>query len=178
MECGVSIEDCNFISLLQKQSLRFELRERNSRTKLLGSRFRTSKLVGWVEIPWKNLLASPTLAINSWFPLIGANIGGGSQTQPSLHLAISICKMHLSVCALQFLVESVSQTPLANRTVKEIYDPEDMSCVTEFRGNFVNMSRRIKRLDMEARQCRGNYSEVQYEDDSCFYSTVESTAPF
>jgi len=80
LECAGSIGDCNVICELQKQFVRFELRERSSKIRVLGNMFRASKLVGWVEIAWKDLLASPTLSINDWFPLIPFNtiISGGS----------------------------------------------------------------------------------------------------
>jgi hypothetical protein len=76
LECGGNVDQVNAICELQKQSVRFELRERSSRVRVLGSMFRASKLVGWIEIPWKNLLASPTLSINNWFPLIIPTLGG------------------------------------------------------------------------------------------------------
>lgn len=78
---------------LQKQFVMFELRQRR-RFRILGiSMSRSSKVVGLVEIPWKDLLASPTLSISSWFPLVcndTSSIIGRLQVPPRLHLAISL----------------------------------------------------------------------------------------
>jgi len=147
LECGGSTEDANVISELQKQSVRFELRERSSRIKLLGSMFRASKLVGWVEIAWKDLLASPTLSINNWFPL--SSINGRSQLPPSLHLAISLKPLNL--------VDSVSQASKEHhQTDRELYDPQvRKSCSNEIRRSSVNVNRRIKRLERDDCRCGG-----------------------
>nr|ABK27082.1 unknown [Picea sitchensis] len=139
LDCGWSIENGNIICELQKQFVRFELRERSSRVRVLGSMFRASKLVGWIEIPWKKLLASPTLSI--WFPLIPINtsVSGGSQRPPSLHLAICLKPLDL--------VDSVSWP----RTEMEIYDPQ----VNEIRRNYLNLNRRIRRLERNDCRCGG-----------------------
>jgi len=145
LDCRGSIENGNIICELQKQFVRFELRERSRRTKVLGSIFRASKLVGWVEIAWKDLLASPTLSINNWFPLIPINtsVSGGSQRPPSLHLAICLKPLDL--------VDSVSWPPKEHRTEMEIYDPQ----VNEIRRNYLNLNRRIRRLERNDCRCGG-----------------------
>lgn len=142
--CGVSLEDCNVIFELQKQFVRFELRERSRGIRVLGNMFRASKLVGWVEIAWKDLLASPTLTINNWFPLIPIYtiISGGSQLPPSLHLAISIKP---SIKPL-ILVDSVSQTPKECSTEMGISDPQ----VNEIRRN-----RCVRSLERSHCRCGG-----------------------
>lgn len=88
LECRGSLSD------LQKQFLRFELRKR-SKTKIFGiSMDKSSEVVGWVEISWKDLLASHTSSVNSWFPLMCtsdiSHIISESPLPPSLHLAISL----------------------------------------------------------------------------------------
>ena len=136
LECGGIIDDMNVICELQKQFVRFELRQRSSKVKILGNMFRSSKVVGSVEIAWNDLLASPTLSINSWYPLIpAATIGGGSELPaPSLHLAISLQS-----------VDSVSQQ------APQEHDQEAMSCRNEMRRNYVN--RRIRRLERDDCGC-------------------------
>jgi hypothetical protein len=118
---------------LQKQFVRFELRQRSSKVKILGNMFKASKVVGWVEIPWKDLLASPTVSINSWYPLI-TTVGGGSELPPSLHLAISLKPLNS--------VDSASQPPQEH--------PADMGS-----RNFVNVNRRIRRLERDGHGCGG-----------------------
>lgn len=151
LECAGSIGDCNVICELQKQFVRFELRERSSRIRVLGNMFRASKLEGWVEIAWKDLLASPTLSINDWFPLIPFNtiISGGSQLPPSLHVAISIKPL--------ILVDSVSQPPKEYRTEMEIYDPQ----VNEIRRN-----RCIRRVERSNCRCGGKVCCTGIHGDS------------
>lgn len=141
LDCGAIIDDVNVISELQKQFVRFELRQRSSKVKILGNMFKASKVVGWVEIPWKDLLASPTVSINSWYPLI-TTVGGGSELPPSLHLAISLKPLNS--------VDSASQPPQEHRADMEIYDPEVMG-----RRNFVNVNRRIRRLERDGCGCGG-----------------------
>ena len=103
--------------------------------------FRSSKVVGSVEIAWNDLLASPTLSINRWYPLIpAATISGGSELlAPSLHLAISLKS-----------VDSVSQQ------APQEHDQEAMSCRNEMRKNYVNVNvnRRIRRLERDDCGCR------------------------
>ena len=103
--------------------------------------FRSSKVVGSVEIAWNDLLASPTLSINRWYPLIPtATISGGSELPaPSLHLAIS----------LKSVVDSVSQQ------APQEHDQEAMSCRNEMRRNYMNVNRRIKRLERSDCGCGG-----------------------
>lgn len=146
LECAGSIDDVNVISRLKKEFVRFELRERSTGIRVLGSMFRASKVVGLVEIAWKDLLESPTLSINNWFPLISSN-SGGSQLAPSLHLAISIKPLSS--------VDSVSQPAQEQYgTEKETYDPEfKKSCRNEIRRNYVN--RRIRRLERDDCRCGG-----------------------
>lgn len=88
LECRGSLCD------LQKEFVKFELRKR-SKTKIFGvSMDKSSKVVGWVEIAWKDLLASHTSSINSWFPLMcttdTSHIIRETPLPPSLHLAISL----------------------------------------------------------------------------------------
>lgn len=87
LECSGNL--CDF----QKQFVMFELRKR-SKSKILGiTRDKSSEVVGWVEIHWKDLLASRRSSINSWFPLMctdTSHIIRESPLQPSLHLAISL----------------------------------------------------------------------------------------
>lgn len=92
LECGGNIDDVNVISELQKQFVRFEVRKKSSG--VLGSMFRASELMGRFEIAWKDLLASHTSSINSWFPLMcttdTSHIIRETPLPPSLHLAISL----------------------------------------------------------------------------------------
>lgn len=87
LECTGSLSD------LQKQFLKFELRKR-SKTKIFGiSMDKSSEVVGWVEIAWKDLLASHASSINSWFPLMCTTDTShiiSESPLPSLHLAISL----------------------------------------------------------------------------------------
>jgi hypothetical protein len=157
LDCGGIIDDVNVISELQKQFVRFELRQRSSRIRVLGGMFRASKVVGWVEIAWKDLLASPTFSINNWFPLIPI-ISGGSQLPPSLHLAISLKPL----CS----VDSVSQPPQEHRTEMEIYDPEFiMSCRNEIRRN---VNRRIRRLERDGCGCGGKLCCQELHEEGIF----------
>jgi hypothetical protein len=68
LDCGGIIDDVNVISELQKQFVRFELRQRSSRIRVLGGMFRASKVVGWVEIAWKDLLDLPHSQSTTGFP--------------------------------------------------------------------------------------------------------------
>lgn len=146
LECGGIMDDVNVITELQKQFVRFELRERSGKVKVVGNMFRASKVVGWVEIPWKDLLASPTVSINSWYSLIPI-VRGGSELPPSLHLAISVKPLNL--------VDSASQLP----------QHQIMGSNNEIRRNFVNVNRRIRQLEREgcgSRSkvcCQGLYEE-------------------
>lgn len=160
LECGGIIDDMNVISELQKQFVRFELRQRSSKVKILGNMFRASKVVGWVDIPWKDLLASPTLSINSWYPLI-PTITGGSELPASLHLAISLKSM-----------DSVSQPPQEHRAYMEIYDPEITSCRNEMRRNYVNVNRRIRRVERDGCGCRGKLCCQGLHEEGIFAGVV------
>ena len=146
------MNDNNVISELQKQFVRFELRKRSSKVKILKNMFRSSKVVGSVEIAWKDLLASPMLSINRWYPLIlAATISGGSELPaPSLHLAIS----------LKSVVDSVSQQ------APQEHDQEAMSCRNEMRRNYVN--RRIRRLDRDDCGCGEKVCFQGLHDDVIF----------
>lgn len=160
LECGGSIDQANVICELQNQSVRFELRERSSRLRVLGSMFRASKLVGWVEIAWKDLLASPTVSVNRWYPLISSNtiISGGSELAPSLHLAISLKPLN-----------SVSQPPQGQQTEMDTYDPQGtVSCGDEIRRNYMNLNRRIRRLERNDGQCGGKVCCPGVHEDGAF----------
>eukprot|EP00253_Pinus_taeda_P002284 PITA_02284 len=153
LECGGNIDDVNIISALQKQLLvRFEVRKKSSRMRVLGSMFRASELMGWVEIAWKDLLASPTLSINDWFPLI-SDTRGGSELPPSLHLAISI-----------------DQPPQERGTEMEMYDSAEviMSCRNEVRRNYLNVNRRITRLERDGCRCGGTVCCQHLHDEGIF----------
>jgi len=157
LDCGGIIDDVNVISELQKQFVRFELRQRSSKVKILGNMFKASKVVGWVEIPWKDLFASPILSINRWYPLISI-VSGGSQLPTSLHLSISLKPL----CS----VDSVSQPPQEHWTEMEIYDPEFiMSCRNEIRRN---VNRRIRRLERDGCGCRGKLCCQELHEEGIF----------
>lgn len=141
LECGGIMDDANVIRELQKQNVRFELRQRSNKVKVLGNMFRASKVVGWVEIPWKDLLASPTVSIKNWYPLM-PSASGGSELPPSLQLAIS-------------LSDSVSQPAQEHRPHMEIYGPQVMGRENEIRRKFVDINRRIKQLERDGRGCGG-----------------------
>lgn len=147
LDCAGSIDDVNIISQLKEEFVRFELRERNTGNRLLGSMFRASKVVGLLEIAWKDLLASYTLLINNWFPLISSN-SGGSQVAPSLHLAISIKPVSS--------VDSVSQPEMAT------YDPKLRNYVN------VNVNRRIRRLERDDCPCGGKVCCHGLHEDGIF----------
>jgi len=138
LDCGVSTVDVDVISELQKKSVKFELRERSSRIKVLGSLFGGSKLIGSVEIPWKNLLQSPMSLTHNWFPLKPSTGAGGSQLEPTLHVA---------VCAIQYVVESAPRPHREYRTDTAIYDPEAMGGRKDLRRLSLSMDKRIKRLE-------------------------------
>jgi len=150
LECGGIMDDVNVITELQKQFVRFELRERSGKVKVVGNMFRASKVVGWVEIPLKDLLASPMVSINSWYSLI-PNVRGGSELPPSLHLAISVKPLNL--------VDSASQLPQQHQLDMEINKHQILG------SNFVDVNRRIRRLEREgcgSRSkvcCQGLYEE-------------------
>jgi len=151
---------------LQKQSVIFELRQRR-RIRILGiSMYRSSKVVGWVEIPWKDLFSSPTISISSWFPLLCSNTStvlGGSQAPPSLHLAISVNPPYAVDSDLRTphqhrmdidetkRFSRISKTKVADETSWGVgSDPEVMIWKTESRRNAymnMNVSRRIRRLE-------------------------------
>ena len=159
LECGGIMNDNNVISELQKQFVRFELRQRSSKVKILGNMFRSSKVVGSVEIAWKDLLASPTLSINSWYPLIpAATISGGSELPaPSLHLAIS----------LKSVVDSVSQQ------APQEHDQEAMSCRNEMRRNYMNVNRRIKHLERNDYGCGRKFCcQLTLDEEGIFAGVV------
>jgi len=147
LECGGNV---NVISELQKQFVRFEVRKKSSG--VLGSMFRASELMGWFEIAWKDLLASPTLSINDWFPLI-SDTRGGSELPPTLHLAISI-----------------DQPPQERGTEKEMYDSAEviMSCRNEVRRNYLNVNRRITRLQRDGCRCGGTVCCQHLHDEGIF----------
>jgi len=152
LECGGNIDDANVISELQKQFVRFEVRKRNIRMRVLGSMFRASEVVGWVEIAWNDLLAYPTLSINDWFPLI-SDTRGGSELPPSLHLAISI-----------------DQPPQERGTEMEMYDSAEviMSCRNEVRRNYLNVNRGITRLQRDGCPCGGTVCCQHLHDEGIF----------
>lgn len=162
LESGLSIGYVNLISELQKESLRFEMWERSNRIRVLGNMFKESKLVGWMEIPWKNLLASPSLSIKSWFPLM-PTIAGESKLQPSLHLAFSLNPFNLT--------HTVSQPHQEHRTEIEIHNPEAVSCRNATRRRVENVNKRIGCLQGDSCRCGGKSccQEIHAEDDSCFY---------
>ena len=160
LECEGIIDDVNVIICeLQKQFIRFELRQRSNKVKIVGNMFRASKVVGWVELPWNDLLASPTLSINRWYPLIPtATISGGSELPaPSLHLAIS----------LKWVVDSVSQQ------APQEHDQEAMSCRNEMRRNYMNVNRRIKRLERNDCGCgRKVCCQLTLDEEGIFAGVV------
>jgi len=152
---------------LQKQFVMLELRQRR-RVKILGiSMFRTSKVVASVQVPWKDLLASPTLSISSWFPLVCSDTSAiieGSQLPPSLHLSISLNfpnnavdsdswppYQHRMAIHKTKRVPRISKTKVANESSWGVgLDQEVMIWKTESKRNG-NMSRnvdkRMRRLE-------------------------------
>lgn len=150
LECGGIMDDVNVVTELQKQFVRFELRERSGKVKVVGNMFRASKVVGWVEITLKDLLVSPTVSINSWYSLIPI-VSGRSELPPSLHLAISVKPLNL--------VDPASQLPQQHQPDMEINKHQILG------SNFVDVNRRIRRLEREgcgSRSkvcCQGLYEE-------------------
>lgn len=151
---------------LQKESVIFELRQRR-RIRILGiSMFRSSKVVGWVEIPWKDLFSSPTLSISTWFPLVSSDTSttnGGSQSPPSLHLSISLNPssaadwdsgpphQHQMEIDETNRFSRISKSKVADETSWGVgLDPEVVVWKTANRRNAdmnMNVNRRIRRLE-------------------------------
>lgn len=150
---------------LQKQFVMFELRQRR-RFRILGiSMSRSSKVVGLVEIPWKDLLASPTLSISSWFPLVcndTSSIIGRLQVPPRLHLAISLNPpntvdsdsqppQHQMEMHEKKRFPRISKTRVGDETSWGVgSDQEVMVCKIESERNAnmdLNVNRRIRRLE-------------------------------
>lgn len=144
---------------LQKESVIFELRKRR-RIRILGiNMFRSSNVIGWVEIPWKDLFASPTLSITTWFPLLCSDTStaiGGSQWPPSLHLRISLNPPNAADSDSRPMklngFSRISKSKLvANETSwGGLLDSEVMIWKTERRRNAdmnMNVNRRIRRLE-------------------------------
>lgn len=154
LECGGIMDDVNVIRELQKQFVRFELRQRSGKVKVLGNMFRASKVVGWVEIPWKDLLASPTASIKNWYSLI-PSVSGGSEVAPSLQLAIS-------------LIDSASRPAQEHRPDMEIYDSQVMRRKNEMRRSFVDINRRIKQLERDGCGCGGKVCCQGLHDEGFF----------
>jgi hypothetical protein len=181
-ECSGNL--CDF----QKQFVMFELRQRR-RIKLLGiSMFKSSKVVGWVQIPWKDLLASPTLSIDGWFPLVCTDMSHiiiESLQPPSLHLAISVGSLgavdsvsrppqqdRLEIHA-RSRIPRVSRTKVADVTSWEIEsDPDAMIWKMESSRNAnMNMTvdTRVRRLERCDRvECGGKVGCQGLHEESIF----------
>ena len=73
--------------LSNSESVVFEMRWRRRRREIFG-RSAKSKVLGRVEVSWEELLSSPTLSLNKWFPLMGKD--DLMLTTPALKIAMSV----------------------------------------------------------------------------------------
>ncbi|GLJ46764.1 hypothetical protein SUGI_0986250 [Cryptomeria japonica] len=135
LECGGKGMDEILSALIKEsESVVFEVRWRRRREIFGGSK---SKVLGRLEVSWKELLSSPTLSLSKWFSL--EKEGKKDVPLPLLTPALQIA-MSVTVAA-----ETVGHK------------------ISKCREESRNVSRRLRRLERDECGCGGEMCRADYE---------------
>ncbi|GLJ46765.1 hypothetical protein SUGI_0986300 [Cryptomeria japonica] len=135
LECGGKGMDEMLSALITgSESVVFEVRWRRRREIFGGSR---SKVLGRLEVSWKELLSSPTLSLSKWFPMVKEGIQDVPLPllTPALQIAMSV------------------------RVEAETHRQKVSKCSEESK----NVSRRLRRLERDECACGGEMCRADYE---------------
>eukprot|EP01018_Ginkgo_biloba_P035013 Gb_25938 [translate_table: standard] len=183
LECGTQGKR-DIASEVRSEFIVFEVRVRGGG--LIGG-MRGSKMIGRVEIPWRDLLDSPTLSIENWFPLSinGGQIKKESIKPPSLHIALSVTPPVVAPIMRSHEVEKkMLSTPTPRRKVSPlalnaeislgIGNPIGNSCRSRIRN--VNIKERARRLERDECGCGGGICLNGHDRDERIYARAAALA--